>query len=37
MKFKIMIVLCAFLLVHSSVALSQSKETGAIIGVASDE
>ena len=37
MKFKMMIVLCAFLLVYSSVALSQSKETGAIIGTVSDE
>ena len=37
MKFKMMIVLCAFLLVYSSVALSQSKETGAIIGTTADE
>jgi hypothetical protein len=37
MKFKMMIVLCAFLLVYSSIALSQSKETGAIIGTVNDE
>jgi outer membrane receptor protein involved in Fe transport len=37
MKFKMMSVLCAFLLLYSSVALSQSKETGAIIGTVSDE
>lgn len=32
-----MIVLCAFLLAYSSIALSQSKETGAIIGTVNDE
>lgn len=37
MKFKMMILLCAFLLVYSSIALSQSKETGAIIGTVIDE
>jgi hypothetical protein len=37
MKFKMMIVLCALLLAYSSVALSQSKETGAIIGAVMDE
>jgi len=37
MKFKPIVFLCAFLLVLSSLAFSQSKETGAIIGTIVDE
>jgi len=37
MKFKMMIALCAFLLVYSSTALSQSRETGAIVGTVIDD